>query len=64
MMFTQMVTTTTITPGKVVQYEVKYPPDDGTKPVPLTKGAYTIRATITTMGSGPKPEATTRFKVK
>jgi hypothetical protein len=64
MMFTQMVSTTTFAPGKTVEYEVKFPPDDGTKPPALTKGSYTVKAEITTMGSGPKPEAVVKFKVK
>ena len=64
MMFTQMVTTTTIGPGQILTYQVKYPPDDGTKPPALTAGEYCVKATITTMGTAPKPDATTMFKVK
>jgi hypothetical protein len=64
MMFTQMVTTTTIAPGQAVTYQVKFPPDDGTNPPPLTAGEYCVKATITTMGTGPKLEATTTFLVK
>ena len=64
MMFTQMVTTTTLAPGQTVQFEVKYPPDDGTHPAPLAKGAYIAKATIITIGRGPKPEATVKFRVK
>jgi hypothetical protein len=64
MMFTQMVTTTTIGPGQTITYQVKYPPDDGTKPPALTAGEYCVKATITTMGTASKPDATTMFKVK
>jgi len=64
MMFTQMVTRTNIGAGQTVQYEAKYPPDDGTKQQPLTKGIYSIKAAITTIGSSTKPEATVKFRVK
>jgi hypothetical protein len=63
-MFNQMVTTKTFAPGQTETYQVNYPPDDGTKPPPLTAGDYCVKATITTMGSGPKLEATMMFKVK
>lgn len=64
MMFTQMVTTTTIGPGQTITYQVKYPPDDGTNSPALTAGEYCVKAKITTMGTAPKPDATTIFKVK
>jgi hypothetical protein len=64
MMYTQMVTTTTFAPRQAVTYQVKYPPDDGTTQPTLTAGEYCVKGTITSMGTGPKLDATTMFKVK
>jgi hypothetical protein len=64
MMFTQMVTKKTFAPGQTETYQLKYPPDDGTKPPPLTAGEYCVKGTITSMGPEPKLEATMMFKVK
>lgn len=64
MMFTQMVTMTSLDPGKSLKYTVKFSPEEGAKPSPLAAGSYLAEGTITTMRGSVKPTATAKFTVK
>jgi hypothetical protein len=64
LMFTQMVTTTSLAAGKTMQFEATFPPKDSADIKPLTPGKYTVVGIITTMGAEPKPSGTAGFTVK
>ncbi len=67
-MFTQMVTSTTMQPGKTMAFSESYVPaemgPDGKPVAALEPGAYTVTAILTTSGRTPRPMASTTFAVK
>ena len=62
-MFTQMVSSVSLPPGKTLAFSETYRPGHEQAPV-LTPGAYTITATLMTMGHGNHPFGTTRITVR
>ncbi|HZT44023.1 MAG TPA: BsuPI-related putative proteinase inhibitor [Chthonomonadaceae bacterium] len=62
-MFTQMVSSVSLPPGKALSFSETYRPGQEQAPV-LTPGTYTFTATLMTMGHGNHPFGTTRITVR
>lgn len=67
-MFTMMVTSEKLEPGKTLTFAAAYDPTPAQAPIkpitPLSAGVYTLTATLTTMGTEPRAFGTTHIKVK
>ena len=67
-MFTMMVTSEKLEPGKTLTLAAAYDPTTAqalSKPItPLSAGVYTLTATLTTMGAEPRAFGTTKITVK
>lgn len=64
MMFTQMVTSTSIAPGKSIQFSAAFPPENSSKPYLLETGTYEFEGLVSTGRDTVKPRATARITVK
>jgi hypothetical protein len=60
-MFTMIVTSQAVAPGKALTYKQTYDP---AKEKPLMPGTYTVRAVLTTSGRAPRPYGVTTLTVK
>jgi hypothetical protein len=67
-LFTQMIDTIALEPGKSLTYTTTYKPGDKSgdgRPLPsLAPGTYTVTAALTVMGRGLSPMTSTTFQIK